>query len=288
MKAPRSFTPTMMALTFIASLVLGGAHQAAVTTAHHAGHKLTVKVASDPVDPSMQGLALVDEGPGGLSTTDIIPSSWDRTLDKEPSIALDPFNGQPVVVWSRQEGVEFEIAMVRRLPGGWGPIDILTHSGTSNASPRVMVDAAARAHIMWYPTGLGGPVYLQSFDVQNGRPLGPPQRPFQSPSQAKGKNRTTGGDQIGGGDDPGLIGGHSVRASANPCQSNPTAAPEHGVVMACGGPAAYQLSSCRLVVGVYDSATSAWVQSTTDLSRKDPAPTSVRGIAQSIADARCN
>jgi len=59
-------------------------------------------------------------------------------------------------------------------------------------------------------------------------------------------------------------------------------------VMACGRPAAYQLSSCQLVVGVYDNIRGSWGQTVSDLSWRNLTGTSPRAIAQGIANARCN
>ena len=97
-----------------------------------------------------------------------------------------------------------------------------------------------------------------------------------------------GGSSIGGGDDPGLIGGLTSRASEAPCVANPAVAAEHGALMACGRAAAYQVSSCYLVVGVYNTSTSTWAQSISNLSLQNMSATSARALAQSLADARCN
>ena len=287
MTRPRIIKTTAMSMTLAVLLVVTGTFQASPPVVDGNGHTLRIEVVYDPGNPSVQGLAFVDETPGGGTTTSTIFSTWDPIIDRDPDLALNPYDGQPVVVWSRQEGPDFEIAMLRRMPGVWGPIDILTSNSTSDLAPRAIVDTLERAHIVWYPSGLGGPVYLQGFDVRNGQPTGPPQRPLEPGVTRPLRTTTIGGGDIGGGDDPGLIGGLTSKATQNPCPANPAAAPEHGALMACGRSAAYQLSGCKLVVGVYNPATWYWVQTITDLSRQNMASTSVRAIAQSLANARC-
>src|SRR5262249_38513717 len=150
-------------------------------------------------------------------------ATWDPVIDKDPWLMLDPYDGEPVVVWSRQDGSDFEIAMMRHVPGGWGPVDMLTNNSTSDIEPRAIVDALQRAHVVWYPSGIGGPVYLQSFDVHDGHPLTTPKKPLESASPLKLRTSTLGGSNVGGGDDPGLIGGLTTRASELPCTINPAA-----------------------------------------------------------------
>ena len=287
MKRLRTITPSALAISAAILLLITGAYQASVKVVDPDGHLLSVEIVYDSVDPSIQGLALVDEGPT-VTTTDPVSSTMDEIIDKDPTIALDPVDGQPVLVWSRQAGGDYELAMLRHMPGGWGPIDILTSNTTQDISPRALVDAVGRAHVLWYPSGIGGPVYLQGFYTNNGHAAGPPQKPLEPTAPRPLKSGTTGGSDVGGGDDPGLIGGLTSKASENPCLANPAAAPDHGVVMACGRPAAYQISSCQLVVGVYDTLHWTWAQTVSDLSGRNLSGTSVRDIAQGMANTRCN
>src|SRR5882762_5897265 len=144
MKRSRGVTPAKMALLLGILLLLTGIYQAGVFVVDESGHQLSVEVQSDPGDPALQGLALVDQAPGGGTTIATIFPTWDPIIDQDPGIALNPYDGQPVVVWSRQIGGNFEIAMLRRMPGGWGPVDILTHSTTSDIRARVVVDMNER------------------------------------------------------------------------------------------------------------------------------------------------
>ncbi|HET6373055.1 MAG TPA: hypothetical protein VFG76_07100 [Candidatus Polarisedimenticolia bacterium] len=243
------------------------------------------------VEDSIEGIVLVDEAPDGTTTSETVSTTYDATLDIGPSIGLDDYDGEPVVVWSRLVG-DYELAMAKRYPGGgWSPIDILTSNSTSDVEARVAVDPMSFAQVLWWPQGAGGPVYLQGFDTLNGHAAGQPARPFESPSNKKLSSNTIGGTSgTGGSDDPGII-NHSAtnakKASAYPCQTNPLAAPDHGVLFSCGRAAAFQVTSCILIVGTLDESSGSWSQITTDLSTVPLANTTVKAIAQSLADSRC-
>lgn len=289
MKRYRLATPAAVAITLAVLALVTGVFQAGTSVLTRDGHILTVEIETDPYNSSLQGLVLLDESSSGTTSQPIL-STWDSIVDQGPQMTLNPYDGQPVVVWSRQDGADFELAMMRRQAGGyWAPFDILTNNQTNDIEPRAIVDITETAHIVWWASGLGGPVFLQSFDVLNGHSSGQAQRPFEVAGYGhKLKSSTTSGDWIGGGEDPGTIGGFSSNASADPCLANPAAAPDHGVVMGCGRPAAYQLSSCKLLIGVYDTTTSAWTQTVTDLGSTSLAGTSVREIVQTQVDARCH
>jgi hypothetical protein len=289
MKHYRLAAPVTAAIGLAVLALLTGVFEAGTSLMLRDGHLLTVAIENDPYNPSVQGLVLLDETASGTSSQTII-STWDPFIDQGPNLSLDPYDGQPVVIWSRQVGgADFELAMMRRLPGGyWAPFDILTNNQTNDIEPRAIIDINDMAHIVWWPSGIGGPVFLHSFDVPTGHGNGQPQRPFEGGGNGRKIGLTTCPDCLGGGEDPGTIAGVSTRASADPCLANPAAAPDHGVVLGCGRPAAYQLSNCKLLVGVYDTTTSAWTLTVADLSRALLGSTSVREIVQMQVDARCH
>ncbi len=269
-----------------------GFFQAATTVVDQRGHLLTIEVIANPSKPSVQGLRLVDRAPTGETTTEILLFTYDAVLDTGPNIAIDPVDGEPVVVWSRHDGTDVDLAMARRVPGGrgWGPIDQLTANTSTDIEPRLIVAPDGAAHIVWWPQGLGGDVLLQSFDIFTGQPRGTPQKPLEHPPGSSPpiiQNVGGGYNESSPGDDPGVPRGSS-KASAGPCLMNPAAAPDHGALMSCGRPAGWQLSSCQLVVGTLDAETQTWRQVYADLRRVSLANTSVRNIAQTMADSRCD
>ena len=104
MTRPRIIKTTAMSMTLAVLLVVTGTFQASPPVLDGNGHLLRIEVVYDPSNPSVQGLALVDESPGGGTTTSTIFSTWDPIIDRDPDLALNPYDGQPVVVWSRQDG----------------------------------------------------------------------------------------------------------------------------------------------------------------------------------------
>ena len=268
--------------------LISGLLEAATSVLTLDGHLLTVRVTVDPSIPSIQGLVVYDQTPSGTSAQTIL-STLDMVLDQGPNIALNPVEGQPVLVWSRQDGTDFELAMMRRRPGDyWEPFYILTNNQTQDVEPRVIVDENESAHIVWWPSGIGGSVYLRSFNIRNGEALTPAQKPFEK-VLLKNKINTSviAGSSLGGSEDPGLIGGISVRASADPCPANPTAIPEHGVVLGCGRPAAYQLSACKLLIGIYDATSSSWDLTIVDVTNIQISRSPARELVQSLVDSKC-
>ena len=268
--------------------LVSGLIEAATSALTVDGHLLTVDIKVDRYNPSIQGLVLSDQSLSGTST-ETLTATWDPIIDQGPHIAMNPVESQPLLVWSRHDGNDFELAMVLKRPGGyWEPFNILTSNTTQDVEPRAIVDENEDAHITWWPSGAGGSVYLRSFDVRNGRALGQAQKPFEgSGSKTKLNTSTTGGSSVGGGEDPGTIGGLNVRAGADPCPANPSANPDHGVVLGCGRPAAYQLSACKLLIGIYDPAASTWGLTVVDVSNVSMSTTSVREMVQSLVDSRC-
>lgn len=279
---------TVILIVLASFPMVSGLLEAATSALTLDGHLLTVDIRADQYIPSIQGLVVSDQSLSG-SSIEMLASTWDPVIDQGPNIAIDPYEGQPVLVWSRQDGSDFELAMMRRRPGGyWEPFTILTSNQTQDVEPRVIVDGDETAHIVWWPENIGGPVYLRSFDSRNGHALGTVQKPFEG-SSAKTKLNTsiTGGSSVGGGDDPGLIGGIKLTAGNDPCLANPSAAPDHGVVLGCGRPAAYQVSGCKLLIGIQDAATTTWKQTVVDLSIVSTTKSEIREMVQSLVDARC-
>lgn len=260
--------------------------QAALYVIDVEGHVFSVDIVSDSVDPLLQGVRMQDRSPAGQTTSEIIPTTLDAVLDASPAIALR--QGGLVVAWARTEGGDSELALALRDTGaGWRPHVLLTSNTLNDEQPRILVDPQGLGQILWWGNSLGGPIYLQAFNLDTGATAGPRHRPLDPPGSISGKKTKTSPtyDSAGGLDDPGIP-TTGTRASALPCGSNPAALPDHGLFFSCGRPAAYQLSDCRLIVGVQlDSG--SWTQTSADLSTVDLSTTSAREIMQSLADAYC-
>jgi len=289
MRRTRFSVPVTAAVAIGLFLALTGVFEAGPTIVDPTtGCIMTVDVATDPLDPYVQGVRLRSQTSGGQVSYEFVPSTYDPIVDAGPAIALNPLGGI-VVVWSRDDGSDFELSLASRTDSGvWSPDIQLTSNSKPDTEARVLVDANDLAHVLWWGDGVGGPVYLQSFGVVSGQPLGSSQRPFESPTQGNGRKLLGSSelyDQVGGMDDPAAP---TNKASAVPCTSNPAAAPDHGVLMACGHPAAFQVTNCRLVLGLQEPSTGVWSQTVTDLTGVDLSSMSPRQIAQNLADHSCH
>ena len=271
-----------------ALVLFSGVFQAGTIVVEEDGTVISVDVVNDPGDPAVQGIRVIEQPPGGSATTQAIPSSYDPVLDQSPAIALNPYGGV-VVVWSRRQGADFELALASRPPtGDWSQHSLLTYNSTSDEAPAVLVDPEEVAQVVWWGQGIGGPVYLQGFSVASGQAVGPRHMPLGSISAPVRQSQTDEYWQSGGLEEPGIPTASVPRsASAEPCPSNPHAHPDHGVIRSCGRPAAYQLSACMLVVGIQNQSTGRWEQVLSNLTYANLTATSVREVAQNIADLRC-
>ena len=253
------------------------------------GRILMVEVISDPTDPSIQGIRYRERWPQGTTSEENVTGTMDPILDEAPSITLNPVGGV-VVVWSRHDGSDFELVLTRRENGSWSGLRTLTDNTGFDTRPQTLIASPDVVHIAWWGNGSGGPFYLQSYDVLTGAPVSPRYEPINM-RRFRPRRVTSDGtsDDAGGMDEPGIptINGNYA-ASAVPCTTNPAAAPDHGVVMACGNPGAFQLSGCELVVGVPSATSGTWQYTAANLSSTNLQSTSVREIVQSIADYNCN
>jgi len=280
----RALVALLLALT-----VMGG-FQADTTVVDPTGRVIMVEVVQDP-ESSDQGLVYTEQTPQGQTqTTEPINYTIDPVIDDSPALALNP-SGGIVVVWSRHDGNDSELMLARRENGVWSAPRALTSNATADTQARVLVGAQDIAHIVWWGNGEGGPFYLRSFDVLTGQPVGPRQEPLNAPRTAPRPVRSGNGssyNQAGGMDEPGIPSAAGNLATALPCPENPAAAPAHGVVMACGEPAAFQLSACQLTVGVRDPLTMSWRQTVANLSMAPLDTTPVVALVQSLADFSCH
>lgn len=289
MSMRRVNTPARLALGLSLLLLFSGVYQAVTTIVDEStGNILMVDVVSDPENPALQGVRLSELPPGGSVTSETIPNTYDPYADTDPALAMGP-DSDVVVVWSRHDGTDFELALARRTPTlGWEPVNLLTDNLQADTQPRIAVDVDDAAHILWWGNGDGGPVYLQSFDPATGGPLGSRQKPFEPPTSGGKRLTVTYDGNAGGLDDPGIPTKSTYKASAYPCSENPAAVPDHGVILSCGRPAAWQVSACQMLLGVYDPATSTWGQTAVDLTNMNLASTTPSTLAQGIADSKCH
>ncbi len=282
----RSTARALLALLLV--WVMVGTFHADTTVVDPSDRVIYVEVIDDPENPGEQGLLYSEQTTQGQTQSETIEFTIDPVIDDSPAIALNPTGGV-VVVWSRHDGGDFELMLARRENGQWTQPAALTNNVTFDTEARVLVGAQDIAHVVWWGNGAGGPFYIRSFNVLTGMPTSARQEPLWSPRTTPRPLRSgVGGfNEAGGMDEPGIPASTGNAASAIPCAENPDAAPAHGLVMACGQPAAYQLSACRLVVAVRNPANQTWRQTFANLATAPLSTTPVTSIVQSIADSQC-
>ena len=269
--------------------VMVGVFQADTTVVDPSnGRVIYVEVINDPENPGDQGLLYSEQTTQGQTTSEPINFTIDPVIDDSPAIALNPAGGL-VMVWSRDDGSDSELMLSRRENGYWTQPRVLTSNTTLDTEARVLVDALDVAHVVWWGNGEGGPFYFRSFNILTGLPTGLRQEPLVTSRKMPRPLRSGDGgyNEAGGMDEPGIPSSTGHNATALPCLDNPAAAPAHGLVMACGQPAAYQLSACQLVVAVREPATQSWRQTIANMSTVPLSTTTLTAVVQSIADSQC-
>jgi hypothetical protein len=66
-----------------------------------------------------------------------VPPTSDATLDTEPTLAIDPRTGSVCLLWSRFDGVSFQIAYARLAGGVWTDFHFMTFGRAGGFEPRV-------------------------------------------------------------------------------------------------------------------------------------------------------
>ncbi len=270
--------------------LIWAAVEAGTTIVSRDGDLVGVEVVTNQGDPTVQGLRVTTVTLSGQRIDEVIESTLDSAADVGPSIELAPFDDQPVVIWSRMEGSDFELAIAHRSAStGWPVHALLTSNTGSDSAPQFAIDASDRVHVLWWSNGAGAPLSFQCFSSITAEPLCPLEDPFNPRRTIRPRTPGPPPEGAGGLDDPGVITGRIV-ASADHCVANPSAEPEHGVVATCatGRPAVYQYSGCVLTVGIYDARIAQWKVTNTNLATADLNGTSVRDIVEGMLTAACH
>ena len=283
---------TLTALTCAMALagLLGVAVQAGTTIISRTGDVVGVEVVPSTGDPSMQVLRVRTVTASGQNIDEVIESTNDAVPDIGPSISLAPYDGQPVVIWSRYDGTDLELAVSHRTASGFWPTHaLLTANSGSDTLPEFAVDAADRVHVLWWGNGPGAPLSFQCFSSITGEPLCPLEDPFAPRRIFRPRMPAPDPEGAGGLDDPGVITSR-VFASNEACALNPSLPPEHGVIATCelGRPAVYQYAGCMLSVAIYDWRLGYWKVTNTDLSTANLSGSAIRTMVQGMVDAACH
>jgi len=104
-------------------------------------------------------LAHTLQKPDGTIEKYIIPQTGDSIGDIEPQLDLNPTTQQPVVVWSRFDGKDFEIAIASFDGVRWSQTKILTSNVYDDREPRITAENSNLIHLMWKEDMYSVPTY---------------------------------------------------------------------------------------------------------------------------------
>ncbi len=136
-------------------------------------HRQRVIIGSAEDGPWAIGFAVIDsmgrrEG--------LITGTQDLARDSFPRIALDPRQGDPVVVWSRFDGSVLKIAHARFQQGAWGEPRLVTFGPGDDTHPRLGIGLSG-PYLFW----ISKERYLYApIDLSTGHLYAPP-RPLSVP-----------------------------------------------------------------------------------------------------------
>jgi hypothetical protein len=142
--------------------------------------------------------------------------TMDRAIDQYPSLTLDPRSGNPVLVWSRSDGISLKVAYARFERGGWSDLHFLTFGPGDNLLPRI---ESSRGGSFLYWTDADGNTFYAPVDAGSGRFFAPPRElPAPTPPPADGRLAGAGGGVLAdGGHDVPVIIGHCDGTKTDPC-----------------------------------------------------------------------
>jgi len=168
----------------------------------------SVSLAAQDGPPAHRMLAYSITGPSGTTVGTIDASGFPAAGD-EAALAFDPATGNPVVVWSRYDGVALRIAYARLERGGWTDVHDLTFGTGDATQPRIGAGRSG-AWLFWFADGTRY-VYAP-FDLSSGRLFAAPRPLFKEHAPKTGTPTLIAPDSDGqavsaSGGDPSTCGG---------------------------------------------------------------------------------
>jgi hypothetical protein len=146
-----------------------------------------------------------------------VDRTMDRAIDQYPSLTLDPRSGNPVLVWSRSDGVSLKVAYARFERGTWRDLHFLTFGPGDNLLPRI---ESSRGGSFLYWTDADGNAFYAPVDAGSGRFFAAP-RELPAPTvPSPSDNRLVGaggGVVADGGHDVPVIIGQCDGTKSDPC-----------------------------------------------------------------------
>ena len=110
----------------------------------------------------------------GAQRKGFVASTLDRLTDQDPQLVLDPAAAGPVLVWSRSDGLNRQIAYSRFAGDAWTDFKFLTWGPGDHVHPVAGVDSHGTGYVVWVEPSGSGSVVLATFDPASGRLLTAP------------------------------------------------------------------------------------------------------------------
>lgn len=110
-------------------------------------------------------------GKGGREIGGVIPGTDGPEFDAYPSLFNDADTGAPILVWSRHNGVDYDVALTRFDGESWTTPITLVGTDRDEIQPRAFSTSNGAFHLVWnWPADDGSFLYGQ-FRVDSGIPL---------------------------------------------------------------------------------------------------------------------
>ena len=111
-------------------------------------HRVDVEAASGPAIAGGTFLRHTLQHADGSKLSQILPGTEDFFVDREPALEIDPVTDHPVVVWSRDQDVGFDIFLSRFDGVEWSmPFPVFQGTG-NDVKPEIRI-TSRRIHIIW-------------------------------------------------------------------------------------------------------------------------------------------
>ena len=179
-----------------------GATQTALTPGDH--HLLRVQeVGAGPRHaPTSLEWSLV--GDRGRKIEGVIPGTGGPGYDAYPSLFNDVDTGDPILVWSRHNGVDYDLAFTRFEGESWTAPLTLVGSAWEEIQPRAYSTEGGEFHLVWNRNGDGHGFFYGRFRVDSGVSVSDPERIVAELGPRVGDPWvSTDPESAGGTDDPG-------------------------------------------------------------------------------------
>lgn len=168
----------------------------------------------------------------GSTEIGLVPRTADRAWDAFPTLALDPDTGQPALVWSRHNGVDFDLVLSLHDGKRWSAPVSLVSTPADEIHARAFTAPGEGLHVIWTLPGRDLSFFYGLFRTGSGvAVLGPERVPLKRFFPGSGLDPA---DTEGGNDDPGIQPGGAPPPSdsgTNPPTGDDSCASQEGFSM---------------------------------------------------------